>query len=229
MTLQFIESRALKRRRRRDFRRGPLRQSLILTKAIATRLLSAATTATCCASLANRRPAAWPLGAPSLRSAKSCEWPRRGSGDRTRCGSRGRRCVSSHPASSVPPAAPAGHSGRRCRGWQSRRRSRHRRRRVFPAPRERQTGLRQSAPQRLFPARRCAAELIVCGSARSANIRAAVSATIWSLSVCHCRSGLLAVVAAIVRCVGSVGKRPPHRDARGFRRFCWVDRGYHSR
>ena len=79
----------------------------------------------------------------------------------------------------------------------------------FRHPGERQAGLRQRAPQRRLPLA-VAGAVDGCGSARSANIRAAVSATILSLSVSiaapafHAMAGLF---RAIVRCGRTVGKR----------------------
>ena len=148
-----------------------------------------ATTAMCSQSLAK--------GTPLALSAQGAVGIQRQCG---RAGGQGRR--SSRPPalrSRLAPAAtpraafrraePAARSGRRRRESRSRRRGSRRRRPIFPAPR------RAAARHRPMRATACPsspssrARLIVCGSARSAKIRAAVSATILSLSVTHCRSG----------------------------------------
>ena len=126
-------------------------------------------------------------------------------------------------------AAPAARSARPRSGSQSRRQGWRRRRRDFPAPR-RAAARPLRARATAAPANASSlARLRVWGSARSAKIRAAVSATIWSLSP--------ATVAALyqfprsetamVGPSGIVGKHGRHAGVAAAP-FSPVDRAYHT-
>ena len=185
---------------------SPMRQSAVLTKAIDRALVAGGDDRDVFAIFGEGNAAAQ-CRSMCRRRSTSTRSRGRGGSDGHRAGRRFNAGARQQPAGDqrLRQRHRHAHSGRRRREWRSRRRGWRRRRpcasgtqaSVRPASDKRATALPSSPSSR--------ARLIVCGSARSANMRAAVSATILSLSVTIAAPAFYAMA----------GTRRGHRAVRG--------------